>query len=68
MNLRGEIVWQYLSPIYTDSASRFGVTNAINRAIRYEWDYAGLENMPFDDQDCAALNAMYGPFAAFKQK
>lgn len=56
----GEIVWEYVSPIYTDTGIRFGKTNAVFRSIRYGADYPGLQGKNFDDAKNDILNRFYG--------
>lgn len=67
VNKRGEIVWEYLSPFYSESKSKYGLTNAVNRCLRYDWDYPGLAENDFDDEKWAALNECFGPEAPFHQ-
>lgn len=64
---RGEICWEYLSPIYTDSGNRYGVTNAVFRCMRYDVDHPAFIGKVFDDAANAELNAKYGPDAPFHQ-
>ena len=56
----GEIVWEYVSPIYTQTGMRFGKTSAIFRAVRYGFDYPGLAGKVFDDARNDAINRLYG--------
>ena len=62
---RGETVWEYWSPFYTHSGNRYGVTNAIFRAMRYDVDHPAFLEHTFDDAKTAELNALYGPDAPF---
>jgi len=62
---RGETVWEYWSPIYTRSGNRYGVTNAIFRAMRYDVNHPAFANRVFDDEANKELNLKYGPDAAF---
>lgn len=56
----GEIVWEYISPIYTPTGMRFGKTSAIFRALRYAADYPGLLGKIFTPQTSDAFNRLYG--------
>ena len=50
----GEIVWEYVNPIYNDFL-RFGRTNMAFRAYRYGYDYPGLKGTGLDD-----INMLFG--------
>lgn len=56
----GEIVWEYLSPFYTESGFRFGRTSAIFRAFRYGADYPGLQGKILMPEKNTMLNQLYG--------
>ena len=56
----GEIVWEYLSPFYSQSGTRYGKTSAVFRAMRYSVDYPGVKGKVFDDTKTDALNRVFG--------
>lgn len=58
-----EIVWEYVSPFYTQSNSRYGKLNAVFRCMKYEPDYPGLQGKTFDLSKTDRLNRLYGPMA-----
>ncbi len=60
VNRKGEIVWEYVSPFYTESGKRFGKTSAVFRAIRYSFDYSGLQPEAFRTDKCDKINRLYG--------
>lgn len=57
---KGEIVWEFISPDYSETGIRFGKTNAIFRAIRYGLDYPGLKGKVFDDAKNDQMNRLMG--------
>lgn len=62
---RNEIVWEYLSPFYSQSSNRYGTTNAVFRCMRYDADHPAFLANLFDDAKTAELNNRYGPEAQF---
>lgn len=60
VTLAGEVVWEYVSPIYTESVSRFGKTNNIFRCMKYEPDHPALKGRTFDLERTDMLNRLYG--------
>ena len=60
-----EIVWEYLSPFYTNSGVRHGKTNCVFRAMRYPLDYPGLADKIFDSKKTQSLNQLYGAEAMY---
>lgn len=57
---RGEIVWEYLSPFYSQSGTRYGRTSAVFRAMRYSFNYSGLVGKKFDSEKVELLNKLFG--------
>ena len=55
---KGEIVWEYINPLYYYELPRYGLTNMAFRAYRYGPDYAGLKGTGLDN-----VNWLYGPDA-----
>jgi hypothetical protein len=62
VNKEKEIVWEYLSPFYSDSKIRHGKTSAVFRCMRYDLDYPGLAGKHFetDSEELRHLNQLYG--------
>lgn len=56
----GEIVWEFISPFYSESGIRFGRTSAIFRAFRYGVDYPGLQGKVLTPEKNSFLNQLYG--------
>lgn len=64
INVRGEMVWEYVVPFYDHHTSgRFGLTNLTFRAHRYGPDYPGLHGKKLDSEDLSLWNRLYGPEA-----
>lgn len=62
VNKEKEIVWEYLSPFYSDSKIRHGKTSAVFRCMRYDLEYPGLAGKHFetDSEELRHLNQLYG--------
>ena len=60
-----EIVWEYLSPFYTNSGVRHGKTNCVFRAMRYPLNYPGLAGKNFDMKKTQQLNQLFGAEAMY---
>ncbi len=60
-----EIVWEYLSPFYTNSGVRHGKTNCVFRAMRYPLNYPGLAGKIFDMKKTQQLNQLFGAEAMY---
>lgn len=58
-----EVVWEYISPFYTETNSRYGKMNAVFRAMKYEPDYPGLAGKTFDLAKTDRFNRLFGPDA-----
>ncbi len=56
----GEIVWEYQSPFYSNSGTRYGRTSAVFRAMRYAYDYPGIKGKVFDKAKVDHLNKLFG--------
>lgn len=55
-----EIVWEYVSPFYSETNSRYGKTSAVFRAMKYEPDYPGLQGKSFDLEKMDKYNRLFG--------
>lgn len=60
VTVSGEIVWEYISPVYSRANDRCGRTNCIYRAYRYAPDYPGLRGKKFDLEAQRPFNLIYG--------
>lgn len=58
-----EVVWEYISPFYSEARFRWGKNNSIYRCMKYEPDYPGIQGHVFDLGKCDKLNRLYGPDA-----
>lgn len=65
-----EIVWEYISPFYTQKIqsvmmenSELGKNNMGHRATRYAPDYPGLAGKDLNPDRFKIMNQMYGPGA-----
>ena len=55
-----EIVWEYISPFYSQCDNRFANMNAVFRIHRYSYNYPGLEGKKLDSQAEKVFNRLYG--------
>ena len=55
-----EIVWEYISPFYSDCNNRFAHMNAVFRIHRYPVHYPGFEGKKFDLEAEKSFNRLYG--------
>ncbi len=60
---KGETVWEYISPFFHESNSRFGKTNAVFRCMRYGLEFEGFKDKVFDDAKNDKINRLFGPEA-----
>lgn len=63
VTMEGETVWEYISPFYSESRSRWGKMSSVYRVMKYEPDYPGLQGKTFDPKKCDKLNRLFGPAA-----
>lgn len=57
----GEIVWEFVNPIYAGGMGLVGITSWIYRAYRYTPEYLGLKGMTLDPGKLEHVNQIYGP-------
>lgn len=55
-----EIVWEYVSPFFSETGNRFGRTNAVFRIQRYPAEYPGFKGKKFDKEKEQLFNQLYG--------
>jgi hypothetical protein len=59
----GDIVWEFISPLFYHSEIGFGMSNMIYKAHRYGPDYPGLKGKIFSEESLVSFNKLYGPQA-----
>ncbi len=65
---KGEIVWEYISPIYNRvpthlPSTMYGLSNGVFRCQRYGPDFPGLQGRKFNPEKLDLWNRLYGPDA-----